>query len=103
MKNLIKCTTVAIVILFSSMSSFAATGRALPTDSAKDAMLYSRIITRVSEIQGMDKTNLSASDKKDLRRELTTMKKQASGLNNRVYLSVGAIIIAILLLILILR
>ncbi len=103
MKNLIKCITVALVMLFSNVSSFATTSRALPADSTKDAMIYSKIITRVSEIQGMDKTNLSASDKKDLRKELTTMKKQASGLNNRVYLSVGAIIIAILLLILILR
>ncbi|MEJ7611019.1 MAG: hypothetical protein WKF88_07560 [Ferruginibacter sp.] len=103
MKNLIKSTAVAIFILFSSISASASSVSTPSSDPTKDALTYSRIINRVTEIQGMDKTNLSADDKKDLRRELTKMKKEAAALNSRVYLSVGAIIIAILLLILILN
>ena len=73
-----------------------------PSDSAKDAAIYSHIVTRVNEIQSMDKTTLSDNSKSELRKELKQMKKQAGGLDKRVYLSIGAIIIIILLLILIL-
>ena len=71
-------------------------------DSAADARVYVHLINRVAEIQNMDKTNLSATDKKELKKELQQLKKDGDGLNKRVYLSVGAIIIIILLLILIL-
>ena len=72
-------------------------------DPAKEAKLLEDITRRVTEIQSMDKSNLTASEKKALRKELMGMKKQADGLNSKVYLSVGAIIIIILILILILR
>ena len=85
------------MICLSSLNSNAASA-----DPAKDAAIYSHIVTRVNEIQNMDKSELSATDKTALRNELTAMKKQAAGLDKRVYLSVGAIIIIILLLILIL-
>jgi hypothetical protein len=60
------------------------------------------IKTRVNEIKAMDKSNLSKSEKKALRKELRDMKQEANGIKGGVYLSVGAIIIIILLLILIL-
>lgn len=72
-------------------------------DTTGSAEVYAKLITRLSEIQSMDKENLSASEKKSLRKELQEMKKAADGLNSRVYLSVGAIIIIILLLILLLK
>jgi uncharacterized protein YfkK (UPF0435 family) len=74
-------------------------------DSLEDANTVARITTRVYEIQAMDKTNLSPSEKKSLRKELKELKKQANAVsssNHGVYLSIGAIIIIILLLILIL-
>ncbi len=75
----------------------------LPKDSTEGARVLSGIIARVNEIQQMDKTNLTPVEKKALRKELNEMKKQADGLDSKVYVSVGAIIIIILLLILILR
>lgn len=57
---------------------------------------------RVLEIRKMDKSSLSRQDRKELRKELQEMKKEAKALSGGVYLSVGAIIIIILLLILIL-
>jgi hypothetical protein len=45
---------------------------------------------------------MKASEKKELRKEVRTIKAQLKASNNGVYLSVGAIIIVILLLILIL-
>ena len=97
MKNFFKFSVLSLMICLSSFNSNAAAA-----DPAKDAAIYSHIVTRVNEIQNMDKTELSATDKTALRNELTAMKKQAAGLDKKVYLSVGAIIIIILLLILIL-
>lgn len=80
-----------------------APGNITVKDTTGSAAVYSKLITRLSEIQSMDKESLSASEKKSLRTELKDMKKAADGLDRRVYISVGGIIIAILLLILILR
>lgn len=55
---------------------------------------------RLIEIRNMDKSNLTRSDKKELRKEVKSLKKEAR--QRGIYLSVGAIIIIILLLILLL-
>ncbi len=63
-------------------------------------VLAKQIESRLVEIRDMDKTNLTSSEKKELRKEVKDLKKQAR--SNGIYLSVGAIIIIILLLILLL-
>ncbi|HTN36992.1 MAG TPA: hypothetical protein VL053_07940 [Arachidicoccus sp.] len=63
---------------------------------------FDKIVERVNEIKEMDKSNLTRSEKKALRSELKDMKSEARAMNGGVYLSVGAIIIIILVLILIL-
>jgi len=83
-------------------NSTAANNNKLLTDSTVDARMLTNIINRVTEIQQMDKSNLSATERRELKKELKDMKQKADGLNSRVYLSIGAIIIIILLLILIL-
>lgn len=60
------------------------------------------ISRRVEEIRTMDRSNLSRQDRKELRNELQELKKEAKVMKGGVYLSVGAIIIIILVLILIL-
>lgn len=60
------------------------------------------MISRLEEIKSMDKSNMSSSEKKTLRKEVRTIKKSLAELNGGVYLSVGAIIIIVLLLILLL-
>ncbi len=106
-KNFFKALTLAVVmtIAFSYQSNAAVAPASFvaPSDSTKDAEIAANIVKRVTEIDNMDKTNLSPAEKKELRKELMDMKKQADGLDKRVYLSIGAIIIIILLLILILR
>lgn len=100
MKNKMRLSMLSLAILLGSFAANAAMVN--PSDSAKDAAIYSHIVSRVNEIQSMDKTTLSDNSKSELRKELKQMKKQAGGLDKRVYLSIGAIIIIILLLILIL-
>ncbi|HOZ77669.1 MAG TPA: hypothetical protein PLY34_06705 [Ferruginibacter sp.] len=101
-----KLTSFLKVLTLASIISFSVPSSAIAADAVRDTTgsveVYSKIVTRLSEIQSMDKNNLSASEKKSLKKELKDMKKAADGLNRGVYLSVGAIIIIILLLILIL-
>jgi Fe-S cluster assembly ATPase SufC len=98
LKNLLKSAIVALSLTL-AIPSIAT---AAVSDSTADVAALNTIVTRVNEIQNMDKSNLSATEKKELKKELKQMKHQADGLGRGVYLSVGAIIIIILLLILIL-
>ena len=59
-----------------------------------------QIESRLIEIRNMAKTNLTSAEKKDLRKEVKSLRKESR--NGGIYLSVGAIIIIILLLILLL-
>ena len=60
------------------------------------------LLLRLNEIKNMDKSNLSSSEKKALRKELRTMKHQARNSGGGVYLTIGALLIVIVLLILLL-
>jgi len=61
-----------------------------------------QLIQRLEEIKGMDKSELTRTEKKELRKEVKGIRKEMKAIKGGVYLSVGAIIIIILLLILIL-
>lgn len=62
-----------------------------------------RIVDRVNELKEIDRSTLTKAERKDLKNEVRELKDEANAANgNGVYLSVGAIIIVILLLILIL-
>ncbi len=58
------------------------------------------LLARLDKINEMDKSNMSRSEKVVLRKEVRTIKSQLNTLGGGVYLSVGAIIVIILLLIL---
>lgn len=55
---------------------------------------------RVDEIKAMDFSTMEKAEKKAVRSELKEIKKEAKDLGGGVYLSVGAIIIILLILIL---
>ena len=57
------------------------------------------LISRLNDINGMDKSKLSSSEKKELRKEVRSTKKKLKELNGGVYLSVDAIILIVILLI----
>ncbi len=69
------------------------------TEKSTDARSQ-QLMNRLIEIRDMDKSNLTRVEKKELRKEVKEIKKEAR--NRGIYLSVGAIIIIILLLILLL-
>lgn len=60
------------------------------------------LLVRLAEIKALDKSNMSFSEKKQLRKETRAIKSQLKAIGGGVYLSVGAIIVILLLLILLL-
>ena len=58
------------------------------------------LLKRLNEIKDMDKSNMSRAEKRELRKEVKSIKKALTTNGKGIYLSVGAIIIIILLLIL---
>jgi hypothetical protein len=69
-----------------------------PADVAKVKALE----VRLNEINKMDKSDLKPADKRELRKEVRSIKKQMSELGGGIYISVGAIIIILLLVIILL-
>ena len=70
--------------------------------TAEQAQQAQVMMNRLEEIKAMDKSNMTRTEKKTLRKEVKTIKVAMADLNGGVYLSVGAIIIIVLLLILLL-
>jgi len=103
MKKIIYTLVLVFTLGISTNTVSAADKKSPKTElTAEQKIQYERLVNRVEEIRNMDKSNLTRIEKKALRKELKEMKAKANGLNQGVYLSVGAIIIIILLLILIL-
>jgi hypothetical protein len=78
---------------------FAANNTPVKTEVPKEVRAQ-QIESRLFEIRELSKTNLSSTEKKELRKEVKSLKKEAR--SGGIYLSIGAIIIIILLLILLL-
>lgn len=61
------------------------------------------LMARLGEIKAMDKTNLKASEKKQLRQETRSIKRELKRLSGGAYFSVGAIIVILILLLLLIK
>lgn len=57
------------------------------------------LLTRLDEINAMDKSKLTSSEKKQLRKEVRSTKRELDELGGGIYISVGAIILILVLLI----
>ncbi|MEP6627566.1 MAG: hypothetical protein ABJA32_06255 [Ginsengibacter sp.] len=98
LKKIIPVLLISMCVsLFSPV--FAAVTPNATSETPKE-VLANKIETRLVEIRNMDKTNMTSVEKKELRKEVKELKKQAK--SNGIYLSIGAVIIIILLLILLL-
>lgn len=101
--------TLSIMIIFLSLTVIPTTMLAKTTaptaisNTTKEMPAEVKVmLDRLKEIKEMDKSNLTSSDRKALRKEVRAIKSTLKSTGNGVYLSVGAIIIIILILILIL-
>lgn len=105
MKKLTLFTMLVLVSLFvTPMNVVAKTIEPITvSNNPKEVPAEVRImLDRLEEIKKMDKSELSSTEKKELRKEVRNIKKSLKASGNGVYLSVGAIIIIVLLLILLL-
>lgn len=57
-----------------------------------------RLTKRVEEIRDMDKSNLTVTEKRELRKELKTTKENVRKDGGYIYISVGTVILIILLI-----
>ena len=101
MRSIFFSRTIGLFLLLAIASPAAAT-------SSNDIIIENRearaaqLRQRLEEIRTMDKSILSKSEKKALRREVREIKQGLAAISGGVYLSIGAIILIALLLILLL-
>ena len=67
-----------------------------------ETALVNTMVTRLNEIKMMDIKSMNSSQKKELRKEVRAIKSDLRKAGEGIYLSVGAILIIILLLVLLL-
>jgi hypothetical protein len=92
---------MTVLMLWSFSPTIAATDP--PTETPQTASAEADIlIARLEEIKAIDKSDMKSSEKRQLRKEVRSIKKSLTEMRGGIYLSVGAIIIIILLLILLL-
>lgn len=79
----------------------AADGKDEKALTTEQQMKLDQISQRVEEIKNMDKSNLTREQKKDLKKEVTTMQKEAKAISNGgIYLSLTALLVIIIILLL---
>ena len=98
MKNKIR---VFALLLMLSFTALTASAKEYATEQQKE-MRVTEIRQRVEQIRAMDMSHLDKIERRDMRHELKGMNKELREMGPGIYISVGALIIIILLLILIL-
>ncbi len=103
MKKINIKTMIVLLVLFGAptyvMSSTDSTANVTKTEIIHSSILLEE---RIKEIEEMDISSMSRTEKKTLRKEVKAINKELKENNGGIYISVGAGIIIILLLILIL-
>ena len=80
--------------------AFANNISSLAVNETPKELLAKEIKTRLMEIKSMDKSELTRAEKKELKKEVKDLRERAK--SSGVFLTVGALLIVILLLILLL-
>ncbi len=106
MKKLMFCAmTLCLVMCISPVSVMATVNPAtvsMASDRPADTKRADKLTARLDEIKALDKSEMSASEKKALRKEVRGIKKELKEMAGGVYISIGALVIIALLLILLL-
>lgn len=91
------------LLAFSFIPTEGLASSPVKTEMPKDSVVTeSSLLNRLAEIKAMDKSNLSSLEKKSNRKETRSIKKQLRDHSyGGIYISVGAVLLIILILILI--
>jgi predicted GTPase len=91
--------TLSLLLMLALVSpAISAAPVTAPTEA--DAARATTLKNRLEEIRDIDKHNLSKTEKKALRKEVQAIKKEMAAISGGVYLSVGAIVLIVLLILL---
>jgi len=103
-----KTIIIALMMFFTlgATTAFASvpdlkSGEPVATENKLSAEEVSRLKNRVEEIRKMDKSNLTTLEKRELRKEIKDIKKNVRKNGEVIYISGGAILLIVLILILI--
>jgi hypothetical protein len=89
--------TILPVTSYASFVESPATSK--PNETTTESAEAKALVLRLNEIKSMDKSKLEAKDKKALHKEVKTIKRKLKDISGGVYLSAGAIILILILLI----
>lgn len=92
---------VMMVTIVSPAFSVATTINSKPASETPEQKLE-RLTKRIEEIKAMDKRSLTKAERKALKKEVRDIRDEAKALSGGVYISIGALLVIILLLILLL-
>ena len=99
MKKLIFCTLAICLSITFIPNELKAAPDSLRTQSTSQSAEAQVLINRLEEIKTIDKSTLSRSDKRALRKEVKSIDNKLHAMGGGIYISVGALIIILLLLI----
>lgn len=99
MRSLNRAVVMLVLLTMASPAMADINGSAVAETTSSRAQ---QLENRLEEIKNLDRSNLSRTEKKGLRREVREIKKELAAISGGVYLSIGAIILIALLLILLL-
>lgn len=104
MKKLLFAILLLVSTLGFSYNSFASDNEPVTkTEISSDDAERAKVLNdRLNEINDMDKSALTASERRELRKEVRSIKEELAQISGGVYLSIGAILVILLLLILLL-
>jgi predicted PurR-regulated permease PerM len=101
MKKIATLISLLMLLIAAPSMAKASNENSTPNNTMNEAELKS-LVNRLEEIKSMDKSDLNSLEKKELRKEIRSINKDLKTNAGGVYLSVGAILVVILLLILLL-
>jgi hypothetical protein len=96
-----KLMTAALFVFF-SLSAGASTITSDSSIVTTNEVRVQQMQERLQEIKAIDKSSLTKSEKKELRSEVVEIKKEMKAVSGGVYISVGALILILILLIILL-
>jgi hypothetical protein len=98
-----KKTRLYLMIMMLSLGAFTTVNASEKNPAKTTTEIPAEIqvmLNRLEEIKDMDKSEMERAEKKELRKEVRAIKSEIRSSGNGIYISVGAIIIILLLIIL---
>jgi hypothetical protein len=93
---------VMVLMALASPTFAATTTEPVTTPTETPEQKLERLQKRLEEIEGMDRNKMTRTERKALKREVREIRDEVKALSGGVYLSIGALLVVVLLLILLL-